>query len=47
MLVATGPGSEVQRPLVTVIFGGLVTSTMATLLILPTLYGWFGQKKVN
>jgi cobalt-zinc-cadmium resistance protein CzcA len=47
MLVATGPGSEVQRPLATVIFGGLVTSTLATLLILPTLYSWFGQKKTE
>jgi cobalt-zinc-cadmium resistance protein CzcA len=41
MLVATGPGSEVQRPLAAVVVGGLFTSTMATLLVLPTLYGWF------
>jgi cobalt-zinc-cadmium resistance protein CzcA len=47
MLVATGPGSEVQRPLATVIFGGLVTSTLATLLILPTIYSWFGQTKTE
>ncbi len=41
MLVATGPGSEVQRPLAAVVVGGLFTSTLATLLVLPTLYGWF------
>jgi cobalt-zinc-cadmium resistance protein CzcA len=38
LLVATGTGSEVQRPLATVVVGGLVTSTMATLLFLPALY---------
>lgn len=47
MLVATGPGSEVQRPLATVVIGGLVTSTMATLLVLPTVYGWFERKKTE
>ena len=43
MLVATGPGSEVQRPLAAVVVGGLFTSTLATLLVLPTLYGWFDR----
>jgi heavy metal efflux system protein len=38
---ATGPGSEVQRPLGVVVIGGLVTSTALTLLVLPTLYQWF------
>jgi cobalt-zinc-cadmium resistance protein CzcA len=47
MLIATGPGSEVQRPLATVVVGGLFTSTIATLLILPTMYGWFERKKVE
>jgi cobalt-zinc-cadmium resistance protein CzcA len=47
MLVATGPGSEVQRPLAAVVVGGLFTSTMATLLVLPTLYGWFERKKAE
>jgi len=47
MLLATGPGSEVQKPLATVVVGGLFTSTAATLLILPTLYGWFGCKKTE
>jgi cobalt-zinc-cadmium resistance protein CzcA len=35
-----GTGAEVQRPLATVVIGGLVTSTMLTLLVLPTLYSW-------
>jgi cobalt-zinc-cadmium resistance protein CzcA len=41
MLYATGPGSEVQRPLATVVVGGLLTSTFLTLVVLPTLYRWF------
>ncbi|MCI0566896.1 MAG: CusA/CzcA family heavy metal efflux RND transporter [Acidobacteria bacterium] len=41
MAVATGAGSEVQKPLATVVIGGLVTSTLLTLLVLPALYGWF------
>jgi cobalt-zinc-cadmium resistance protein CzcA len=41
MLLATGPGAEVQRPLATVVVGGLFTSTLATLLVLPAMYGWF------
>jgi cobalt-zinc-cadmium resistance protein CzcA len=45
MLAATGPGSEVQRPLAAVVVGGLFTSTLATLLVLPTLYGWFEGTK--
>lgn len=35
-----GPGSEVQRPLATVVIGGLITATMLTLLVLPTIYYW-------
>jgi cobalt-zinc-cadmium resistance protein CzcA len=38
MALAQGVGSEVQRPLATVVIGGLVTSTMLTLLVLPALY---------
>jgi cobalt-zinc-cadmium resistance protein CzcA len=38
MALATSAGAEVQRPLATVVIGGLVTSTALTLLILPTLY---------
>jgi heavy metal efflux system protein len=44
-LFATGPGSEVQRPLAIVVIGGLVTSTLLTLIILPCLYGAFEGKK--
>ncbi len=40
MLLATGPGSELQRPLAVVVIGGLVTSTLLTLVLLPTLYAW-------
>ncbi|MFZ1811252.1 MAG: efflux RND transporter permease subunit, partial [Candidatus Nitrotoga sp.] len=46
MLFATGPGSEVQRPLAIVVIGGLVTSTLLTLVVLPTLYKWFEEKTV-
>jgi heavy metal efflux system protein len=38
MALSTSPGSEVQRPLASVVIGGLVTSTLLTLLVLPTLY---------
>ncbi len=41
LLVATGVGSEVQRPLATVVVGGLVTSTILTLLVIPAIYKWF------
>jgi cobalt-zinc-cadmium resistance protein CzcA len=40
MLLATGPGSELQRPLAVVVIGGLFTSTLLTLVLLPTLYAW-------
>ena len=42
LLVATGPGSEIQRPLAIVVVGGLVTSTLLTLVLLPILYRRFG-----
>ena len=41
MALATSAGAEVQRPLATVVIGGLVTSTLLTLLLLPALYEWF------
>ncbi len=41
MALATSAGAEVQRPLATVVIGGLVTSTLLTLLVLPTVYRWF------
>ena len=43
-LFATGPGSEVQRPLAIVVIGGLITSTLLTLVMLPTLYKWFDEE---
>ena len=43
LLFATGPGSEIQRPLAIVVIGGLVTSTLLTLILLPILYRRFGN----
>jgi cobalt-zinc-cadmium resistance protein CzcA len=43
MALATSAGAEVQRPLATVVIGGLVTSTLLTLLVLPTVYAWLGD----
>ena len=43
LLFSTGTGSEVQRPLATVVVGGLLTSTMLTLLVIPALYRWFSD----
>ncbi len=45
LMFATGPGSEVQRPLAIVVIGGLFTSTLATLLVLPTLYSWLDRSR--
>jgi cobalt-zinc-cadmium resistance protein CzcA len=41
MALASSAGSEVQKPLATVVIGGLITSTALTLLVLPTLYAWW------
>jgi cobalt-zinc-cadmium resistance protein CzcA len=41
MALSHGVGAEVQRPLATVVIGGLVTSTLLTLFVLPSLYRWF------
>lgn len=43
MAIATGPGAEVQRPLATVVIGGIISSTILTLLVLPALYVLFGR----
>ncbi len=43
MMLATGVGAEVQRPLATVVVGGLFTSTILTLLVLPSLYPWLSR----
>jgi cobalt-zinc-cadmium resistance protein CzcA len=44
MALATTMGAEVQRPLATVVIGGLFTSTLLTLLIVPAVYGRIGKK---
>ena len=41
LLFSSGTGSEIQRPLATVVTGGIVTSTVLTLVVLPALYRWF------
>ncbi len=41
MALATGTGAEVQRPLATVVIGGVLSSTLLTLVVLPAIYGWF------
>ena len=45
MAVSTNAGAEVQRPLATVVVGGLVSATILTLIVLPVLYAWFENKK--
>ena len=47
LLYATGTGSEVQRPLATVVVGGLVTSTLLTLLVIPAVYKWFAPDPIR
>ncbi|MFL6504474.1 MAG: efflux RND transporter permease subunit [Candidatus Udaeobacter sp.] len=44
MAIATGTGAEVQRPLATVVIGGILSSTFLTLILLPVLYAWFERK---
>ncbi|MCM2288614.1 MAG: efflux RND transporter permease subunit, partial [Sulfuritalea sp.] len=44
LLFATGPGSEIQRPLAIVVIGGLITSTLLTLVMLPILYQRWGNE---
>jgi cobalt-zinc-cadmium resistance protein CzcA len=45
MAIATGAGAEVQRPLATVVIGGILSSTLLTLVVLPVLYAWFETKR--
>lgn len=47
MAISTGAGAEVQRPLATVVIGGLLTSTVLTLLVLPTVYTWIEERRAN
>ncbi|HVK68957.1 MAG TPA: CusA/CzcA family heavy metal efflux RND transporter [Polyangium sp.] len=44
MAISTAPGSEVQRPLATVVIGGLLTATLLTLFVLPVVYTWLGKE---
>jgi cobalt-zinc-cadmium resistance protein CzcA len=45
MALSTAPGAEVQRPLATVVIGGLVSATLLTLFVLPVVYAWFGKQR--
>ena len=45
MALSTGVGAEVQRPLATVVIGGVISSTLLTLLVLPVLYHFFGSRR--
>ena len=47
LLFATGPGSEIQRPLAIVVIGGLITATALTLIILPMLYARYAFKEAR
>lgn len=47
MALSTTAGAEVQRPLTTVVIGGLVTSTLLTLLVLPAIYNWIEGKRMS
>ena len=46
-LFATGPGSEVQRPLAIVVIGGLISCTLLTLVVLPAIYRWFDDVRTE
>jgi cobalt-zinc-cadmium resistance protein CzcA len=45
MALSTAPGSEVQRPLATVVIGGLLTASLLTMLVLPVMYAYFGRAR--
>jgi len=47
MALSQGVGAEVQRPLATVVVGGILSSTTLTLIVLPVLYNMFGRKTVS
>lgn len=47
MALSSSAGAEVQRPLATVVIGGLVTSTLLTLLVLPSIYRWFAKEQAE
>ena len=47
MALSSSAGAEVQRPLATVVIGGLITSTVLTLLVLPSLYRWVEERRLR
>ncbi|WP_365947468.1 efflux RND transporter permease subunit [Tardiphaga sp.] len=47
MALATGTGAEVQRPIATVVIGGLISATLLTLLVLPALVAWWGNDEAE
>ena len=47
MAIATSIGAEVQRPLATVVIGGLCSSTLLTLFMIPVLFPWFEGRKAS
>jgi len=47
MAISTGVGAEVQRPLATVVIGGVFTTTLLTLLVLPAIYSWFSERRTE
>jgi len=47
MAMSTAPGSEVQRPLATVVIGGLITATLLTMFVLPVVYAWLGRPPID
>ena len=47
MAFSSEPGSEVQRPLATVVIGGLLSATLLTLFVLPVVYAWLGRERTK
>jgi cobalt-zinc-cadmium resistance protein CzcA len=47
MAIASGAGAEVQKPLATVVIGGLISATLLTLFVLPTLYARYGRRETG
>jgi cobalt-zinc-cadmium resistance protein CzcA len=47
LLLSSGVGAEVQRPLATVVIGGLITSTLLTLIVLPSTYAWLSRRETE
>jgi cobalt-zinc-cadmium resistance protein CzcA len=47
MAISTSSGAEVQRPLATVVIGGLITATALTLLVIPAIYPWFAGQRAT